>query len=285
MHSEQLKIQLTSPVADGSQTFSTGAGRPVTFGVKLATDCAETLAPSSQVSVKVAISGGELNTLLNYAGEGKYTTSWTPRSGRRSIIARITALYVVTRSLPPLLEQVDVPVAVDGTTIAPLGTLVDAASLERNAPVAPGGLVTIFGEKLAARTSVAERLPLPAELAGTRVTIGGRTLPLAYASESQLNVQIPYELPVNSEQQLVIQREGTVSSSEYVVVVAAQPAIFTQDQSGKGAGIIVHGLTNAIVSREAPAVAGETIVVYCTGLGQVSPPISAVRRVPGPREL
>jgi uncharacterized protein (TIGR03437 family) len=63
-----------------------------------------------------------------------------------------------------------------------------------------------------------------------------------------------------------------------VTIAAAQPAIFTQDLSGKGQGIVVA--VNADGSQYfpqpgSPASAGAVLVIYCAGLGAVQPSIGA----------
>jgi uncharacterized protein (TIGR03437 family) len=49
------------------------------------------------------------------------------------------------------------------------------------------------------------------------------------------------------------------------------PAIFTVNLQGGGAGTIQHGITFQLVTAANPAIAGEIVSIYCTGLGAVSP--------------
>jgi len=91
---------------------------------------------------------------------------------------------------------------------------------------------------------------------------------------------IPFELAVNTQQQLVVQRGSTLSVPQDVVVAAAQPGIYTQDQSGTGAGVIVNGLSNALITPSSPAKAGDVIVMYCNGLGAVNPAVPSGKPAP-----
>ena len=63
----------------------------------------------------------------------------------------------------------------------------------------------------------------------------------------------------------------------------ATPAIFTTDGSGKGQGHIYAfprpGL-QVLVDASSPAKAGDALVIYCTGLGSVSPDAVAGSAVP-----
>ena len=67
--------------------------------------------------------------------------------------------------------------------------------------VAPGSLVSIYGQDLAANTQSAAAPPLPLTLSGASVLIGGQAAPLLYVSPEQINAQVPFGLacPVTME--------------------------------------------------------------------------------------
>jgi uncharacterized protein (TIGR03437 family) len=100
---------------------------------------------------------------------------------------------------------------------------------------------------------------LPAQLSSTTVTIGGLAAPLYYASPGQLNVQIPYEIPVNQLASIVVSNNGRTATTSFAVSPAA-PGLFTD-----GNGKVVP------VSRAARS---QAISLFITGAGQVSPAIS-----------
>src|SRR5262249_11806905 len=106
------------------------------------------------------------------------------------------------------------------------GAVLNAASFVEQAPVAPGSLITIFGSNLADSTVNNSSLPLQTELAGTQLVLGGRALPLLYASDGQVNAQVPYDLVVNTNHQLLVRRGTALSVPEVITVAAAEPAIF-----------------------------------------------------------
>jgi len=63
-----------------------------------------------------------------------------------------------------------------------------------------------------------------------------------------------------------------------VTVVAAEPAIFSIDSSGKGQGdvFVYRSATEQILAAPSqPAKAGDILIIYCAGLGSVNPPIDA----------
>src|SRR5262249_13828098 len=105
----------------------------------------------------------------------------------------------------------------------PINTLsvLNAAS---NLPsIAPGSLISIYGSNLAASTATAGTIPLPLTLGGASVTINGVTAPLLYASSTQINAQVPFEIQPGTAN-LVITSGGTVSAG--ISVTATGPGIF-----------------------------------------------------------
>jgi uncharacterized protein (TIGR03437 family) len=70
-----------------------------------------------------------------------------------------------------------------------------------------------------------------------------------------------------------------------VAVGAAQPGVFTQNQSGSGPGSItgqkpVAGSIPALNTAANPASVGDYLVIYCAGLGTVSPGVPAGAAAP-----
>jgi uncharacterized protein (TIGR03437 family) len=151
----------------------------------------------------------------------------------------------------------------------------NAASYSSAPVVSPGGLIAIFGNQLAdPNGQVPGPGSLPTTLGHTQVKLGDTPLPLLYTSNSQLNAQVPFNLPLNSQQQLVVQYGNTLSVPAPVSVSATQPAIYTQDFSGTGQGAITHANSATLADSKNPVHAGDTIQIYCTGLGPVTPPVA-----------
>ncbi|HLY17820.1 MAG TPA: protease pro-enzyme activation domain-containing protein [Bryobacteraceae bacterium] len=130
------------------------------------------------------------------------------------------------------------------------------------AAVAPGGILTIFGQQLASATGGALGTPLPTMLAGTVVTINGIAAPLYYISPTQLNVQMPYEVPPSTPSTSAIVRVGNNGESVFanVSVSADAPAIFT--------------FANGAPVPFTTAARGEVVTLYLTGVGAVSPSVA-----------
>jgi uncharacterized protein (TIGR03437 family) len=137
------------------------------------------------------------------------------------------------------------------------------------APFAPNSVVTIFGSGLArssqalSPSDIVANL-LPVELNFTQVFVDNFPVPLFYVSDSQVNFLVPSKQATGS--MLVrVMREGISGPEVSVPVVAAAPALFATDT---GFAIAVHSDNIAVVTADAPAHAGEVIVLYTTGLGK-----------------
>ena len=98
--------------------------------------------------------------------------------------------------------------------------------------------------------------------------MAGVKLPLYYVSQNQINAIVPFAIKPNAPQYLLVQRGLTYSVPVLMNVAPAQPEIFSMITS-----LPASGGTPFVVSDSAPATVGDTLVLYCTGLGTVTPKI------------
>jgi uncharacterized protein (TIGR03437 family) len=161
------------------------------------------------------------------------------------------------------------------------GGVVSAAKSANNQPLAPGSFTSIYGVHLSAGRNPALSLPLATQLGGTQVVLGGRPLSLQFAADGQVNAVIPYDVPPNTTQQLIVTNGPALSVPEPVIIALAQPAVFAQSD---GSGVVFDvkpGSSNQVlVDANHPASAGDAIVIYCAGLGPVNPPVEAGSAAP-----
>jgi uncharacterized protein (TIGR03437 family) len=165
------------------------------------------------------------------------------------------------------------------------GGVLNAASYSLQTPVAPGTLVAIFGRNFTDSTSaiIAQSFPWPSVLGETTVTIGGEPVPLYVVTSGQINAILPFDLAVNTNLPIVVTRNNAVSAPQPVSLIADQPGVFTQSNNGQGIGAIlaIHADGSYVeVGNGNSAKTGDTLEIYCTGLGDVNP--RAVAGSPAP---
>ncbi|MCU1238529.1 MAG: peptidase and in, kexin, sedolisin, partial [Candidatus Solibacter sp.] len=176
--------------------------------------------------------------------------------GTNSIVARYSgdgALNAAAGSI-----SVAVTAAVSGPPS--ISGVANGASFTQS--FAPGMVLSIFGTNLAGGTWVASSVPLATQAtqaALVGVTINGVKAPLYYVSAGQLNVQIPYETPVNQAVVLTVTTNGG-TASKTLTVSAAAPGMFTDS-----AGAVVPAST---------AARGSVVTLFVTGAGAVSPAVA-----------
>jgi len=183
------------------------------------------------------------------------------------------------RPVPILGFILLISVAASAQTIQANG-VVNAAGSGHSAIIAPGSLISIFGSGLAGGLSTANSIPISTTLGDVdSVTINGTALPLVFVSDSQINAQVPWSMGPG-QANVVVNRAGTASAPMAVQVNPFAPALF-----GLNLGTLQAIATNADGSLTAPAngvpgiashpaTAGDTIVLYATGLGPVSPTVT-----------
>jgi uncharacterized protein (TIGR03437 family) len=258
-----------------SQGFSQPAGFPAPIDVTVMDDCGQ---PFASGSVTATFSNGDAPLGLSSLQGGMWSATWAPRS-----VQNVT-ITVTAQSPPPATLQGTVQTGglVTANAEPPIintGGILNSASFAAGEPSTPGALISIFGANLASGTGVAATsLPLPTQLAGTQVIIGGVLMPLLYAGPTQINAVVPYPLPVNTTQQVIVQSALALSVPEPNMVAPGAPGAFTVSGLGTGAAIVAAVNPDGsgyLVSTAQPAQAGTEIVIYCTGLGGVQTSIDA----------
>jgi uncharacterized protein (TIGR03437 family) len=158
-----------------------------------------------------------------------------------------------------------------GVFINPLGVLNGGSAAPALDAVSPGEFIAIYGSGLAATPAVALP-PYPASLGGVSVTIGGLTAPLYYVSPGQLNCLVPYGI-TGATVDIVVRNNNVASNTVTLAVANTTPGIFTLDSTGTHHGAILHG-DYSVVNASSPAVRGETVSMYLTGLGPLTTPVA-----------
>jgi uncharacterized protein (TIGR03437 family) len=134
-------------------------------------------------------------------------------------------------------------------------------------------VLSVFGANLAFGTAgltqqniVSETLPT--QLADISVYIDDGPVPLLYASPGQINFLLPTN-EATGQVSLRIVRQGLTGPTVNIMVVNAAPALFSSP--GGYALAQDYNAQYATVTAAAPALPGDLIVLYATGLGATQP--------------
>ena len=143
--------------------------------------------------------------------------------------------------------------------------VVNSAGSRAGYPVAPGSLASAYGAFAGAATEAAAALPLPITLGGVMVTVGGLPAPLLYVSEGQINLQIPWGVPVIGSAPGVgpapiVVNVGGAEVRGVVLTAETDPAIFN---------LVVHHADGSLNGADNPVNRGGAVIVYGTGIGPV----------------
>ena len=150
------------------------------------------------------------------------------------------------------------------------GGVINAANSAPGAPLAPGSIASAYGGFLVNAPAVAAAVPLPSSLEGLSLAFGATGAPLFYASGTQVNLQIPWELTGESQASLTATLAGQTSSPETVNIAPFAPGIFSMNGQGFGPGAIQDSSYQLIAASNPAGAGATTILIYCTGLGAVT---------------
>jgi len=149
------------------------------------------------------------------------------------------------------------------------GGMVNAASYQ--APLARCGLASLFGTNLADATAGATSIPLPATLGGAQVLLNAIAAPLLYVSPSQINFQVPCEMPLNGAVGVYVTNSGGASSAQIATIAPYAPGVFTTcAPTAAAVGPCIVHLDNSLVTPDKPANPSEILTVYATGVGNLN---------------
>ncbi|MCC6590883.1 MAG: hypothetical protein IT168_29605 [Bryobacterales bacterium] len=162
----------------------------------------------------------------------------------------------------------------DENTAPPLLSRIVSAA-DQSSSLAPGSLVTIWGENLSPVNEATRELPLPTALGESCLLVNGAPVPMLFVSPTQINAQLPYSIQGNAT--LVLRTPAGISDNLNVVLKTAAPAIFRMPVTGLGTNIaaIVRAKNGELVSLSNPIHRGDSVVIFLAGMGRTTPAIEA----------
>jgi uncharacterized protein (TIGR03437 family) len=158
--------------------------------------------------------------------------------------------------------------------------------------VESGSWVSIYGSGLATTTRSWQASDfsghnLPTTIDGVTVLIDGKKAAIAYVSPTQLNVQAPADTASGSVPVQVTSALGTASGTTTLQSYA--PGLFSQGKyaaarHSDGTMIAPAGYFGSSATSR-PAVPGENVELFATGLGPTTPAVTPGQTVPAPEPV
>jgi len=258
----------------------TGAAPACTYSISPATASPGAAATTGSVAVTAtsgcswtaASSAGWISITSGASGTGNGTVGYsvaanTGASSRTGTLTIAGQTFTVTQAAATGPPPAGPPAISDGG-------VVNAADFTAN--LAPGMIISIFGQNLASSLQNSGSPPLATTLNGTSVqaVVGSQTvaLPLFFVSSSQINAQLPFAVSPGSIGIQVRTAAGT-SAVQPITIQARSPRLFTVPSGGTGTAALLHANYD-VVTDQLPANPGEWVIVYLTGLGAVSPAVA-----------
>jgi uncharacterized protein (TIGR03437 family) len=159
-----------------------------------------------------------------------------------------------------------------GVFLNPIGIVNSANFAPITNSVAPGEFVTLFVSNPSSVTLQAKSLPLQTNLGGVQVTVNGRAAPIYFVSPTQISLIVPYAT-TESFATFRVSSNGTLSNQVTVYTTPTAPGVYTLTQNGVGNAAALHA-DYSLVTQDNPAKVGETLQLFVTGLGAVTPAVA-----------
>ena len=169
------------------------------------------------------------------------------------------------------------PYSGSGVFLNPIGIVNSANFAPITNSVAPGEFLTLFGTNLSSVTLQAQSLPLQTNLGGVQVMVNSRAAPIYFVSPTQISVIVPNATTESFATFQVI--SGTPSNKVTLYVTPTAPGVYTQPPDGVETAAALH-TDYSLVTRNNPAKVGETLQLFVTGLGAVTPAVADGTVVP-----
>jgi uncharacterized protein (TIGR03437 family) len=141
------------------------------------------------------------------------------------------------------------------------------------AGIVPGAFIALVGTGLAPDgLPISNTIPFPNNVGGVQVMINGTPAPIYYAAPTIIEAIVPYGI-TGAIAQIQVINNNVNSNTVTSFIGTTAPGVFTANQNGLGYARAQH-TDYSLVTPSSPAKPGETLFVYLTGLGTVTPSVS-----------
>jgi uncharacterized protein (TIGR03437 family) len=211
-------------------------------------------------------------------------TATVPTGGSGSGTTSLYTQYAFTRTIAPLASSGTIIVlTTSGFTVLPAGYAAATAppqitsvlnAADGKTDVAPGGLISVYGQQMSAISAATSQIPLPTALAESCLVVNGAAIPLLFVSPTQVNAQLPFNVQGNCA--MSIHAPSGISNNYLFTVSPTAPAVFSAGLAdGLATATIVRADDGQLVTPTNPIHPKDTIVIYLTGMGATFPSIDA----------
>lgn len=178
---------------------------------------------------------------------------------------------------------------------AVIDCVLDAADLKPVTSIAPGELLSLFGEFSSGSPDTPPAGQAPTSLDGVSVNVNGVASPLLFVGGEQVNFQAPFGIAGSATANISFASAlSNLSDSLALPIVASNPAAFlntatpstalatcTMESSASVNGLLPLALNpdGSVNTCLNPASPGSTVTLFLNGLGVTSPPVVTGRGV------
>jgi len=160
-----------------------------------------------------------------------------------------------------------------GVWINPQGVINPTSFSPTGSPVSPGDFVRLYGSGWATTSQSAGSSPYPATLNGVSVLANNAPAAIYAVTPTTIDFLVPWATAAPGTASIVVKTAAATSNTVTVPVAATGPGVLAIAQNGTGDAIMQHSDYSQVTAAH-PAVGGETLIVYLTGLGAVTPAVA-----------
>jgi uncharacterized protein (TIGR03437 family) len=233
-------------------------------------------------------------TITTVAGNGKLAFSGDGGSSTDASLnfpndVRVNGGKVYIADTQNNVIRVLTPILTGAPVVSAVG---NASAFGGGSTIADGSFIEIYGSNLAASTrgwasADFNGSSAPSSLDGVTVTIGGEAAFVSYISPTQINALVPSSVGLGS-QTLTVSTSGGTSAAFTVNVNATQPGFYAPASLNSGGkqyvGAFLTDFTTQVTASQ-PVKPGQTIILFGTGFGSVTPASPAGQLAAGPSTL
>jgi uncharacterized protein (TIGR03437 family) len=196
-----------------------------------------------------------------------------------------------TRTMAPMSDQSAVMnLTVSGVTALPwsyyasvappqITSVVNAG--EGGSDIAPGGLISVYGNQLSPVNMASSEIPLPTALANSCLSVNGQPVPILFVSPNQVNAQMPFQ--AIGDVTMILRTPGGQSDNYNLIIQPNAPSVFMSTVGpNDNVASVVRDDDNQLVTPSHPIhrSSNTPLTIYLTGLGPTAPSVGTGQ--PGP---